>query len=186
MYSELLEGFHRLFVYIGRCVAGTFSSAKGEDAIRAADIPPTKPALDRRRERLLASALAAPEGTPKRLLLPPRATYDSSRHRIPHWFSEASNRNQLVKEGRACETSAPRTPHGHNPGPVAKYAMLGRTVPSEQQLPSGGSSPEMTKGTDPPSRRATATSAANRPPLTQSWQRSNGQYPGSKSRTKST
>ena len=45
---------------IGRTVAGTFSTAKGEDAIHAADIPPTRPALDRRRERLLASALAAP------------------------------------------------------------------------------------------------------------------------------
>jgi hypothetical protein len=35
-------------------------SAKGEDAIRAADIPPIHPAfkLDRRRERLLASALS--------------------------------------------------------------------------------------------------------------------------------
>jgi hypothetical protein len=53
-----------------------------EDAIRAADILPTKPALGRRRERLLASALAAPDGTPRRLL-PPRVTDDSSRHRIP-------------------------------------------------------------------------------------------------------
>jgi hypothetical protein len=53
---------------IGRAVAGIFSTAKGEDAIRAADIPPTKPALDRRRERLLAAASAAPEGMPKRLL----------------------------------------------------------------------------------------------------------------------
>jgi hypothetical protein len=66
----LLDGFHRLNVAIGRAVAGTFSSTKGEDAIRAADIPPTRPALNRRRERLLAAALAAPEGTPKRLLLP--------------------------------------------------------------------------------------------------------------------
>jgi ribonuclease HI len=75
---------------------------QGEDAIRAADIPPTRPALDRRREILLAAALAAPEGTPRRLLLP-RATDDSSRHRIPRWFSEASAHNQLVKEGRAVE-----------------------------------------------------------------------------------
>jgi hypothetical protein len=35
----LLEGFHKLSVAIGRSVAGTFSTAKGEDAIRAADIP---------------------------------------------------------------------------------------------------------------------------------------------------
>jgi hypothetical protein len=70
--------------------------------------PPAKPALDRRRERLLASALAAPEGTPKRLLLPPKATDDSRRHRIPRWFSEANDNNRLVKEGRQVETSSPR------------------------------------------------------------------------------
>jgi hypothetical protein len=95
-------------VAIGRSVAGTFNTAKGEDAIRAADTPPARPALDRRRERLLASALAAPEGTPKRLLLPPRATDDSSRHRIPRWFSEASDNNRLVKEGRRVEIGSPR------------------------------------------------------------------------------
>jgi hypothetical protein len=80
---------HRL----AQAVAGTFSTTEGEDA---ADIPPTRPALDRRRERRLASALAAPDGTPKKLLLPPEATDDSSRHRIPRWFTEASDRNQLV------------------------------------------------------------------------------------------
>jgi hypothetical protein len=104
----LLEGFHKLSVAIGWNVADTFSTANGEDAIRAADIPPTRPALNRRRERLLAAALAAPEGTPKRLLLPPKATDDSSRHRIPRWFSEASAHNQFVKEGRAMEISTPR------------------------------------------------------------------------------
>jgi ribonuclease HI len=83
-------------------------AAKGEDAVRAADIPPARPALDRRRERLLASALSAPEGTPKRLLLPPRATDDSSRHRIPRWFAEASDNNRLIKEGRQVEISTPR------------------------------------------------------------------------------
>jgi ribonuclease HI len=58
----------------------------------------------------LAAALSAPEGTPKRLLLRPRATDDSSRHRIPRWYSEAtgSGGNRLIKEGRAVETSAPR------------------------------------------------------------------------------
>jgi hypothetical protein len=35
----LLEDFYRLTVAIGRTVAGTFSTAKGEDAIRAADTP---------------------------------------------------------------------------------------------------------------------------------------------------
>jgi ribonuclease HI len=104
----LLGGFNRLTTAIARSVAGTFSTTKGEDAIRAADTPPTKPALDQRRERLLASALTAPEGTPKRLLLPPKATDDSSRHCIPRWFAEASDNNQLVKEGRQTEISSPR------------------------------------------------------------------------------
>jgi hypothetical protein len=35
----LLDDFYRLTVAIGRTVAGTFSTAKGEDAIRAADTP---------------------------------------------------------------------------------------------------------------------------------------------------
>jgi hypothetical protein len=103
----LLNEFNRLTVAIGRYVAGTFNTAKGEDATTAADIPPAKPVLDRRSECLLASALAAPEGTPKRHLLPPRATDDSSRHRIPRLFSEASDNNRLVKEGRQVETSSP-------------------------------------------------------------------------------
>ena len=46
----LLNGFNKLTTAIGRAVAGTFSTAKGEDAIRAGDIPPTEPTLDRRRE----------------------------------------------------------------------------------------------------------------------------------------
>jgi hypothetical protein len=104
----LLEGFHHPSVAIGRAVAGTFSTTKGEDAIRAADIPLTRPALDRRCERLLTAALSAPEGTPKKLLLLPKATDDSSRHRIPRWFSEASDSNRLVKEGREVEISTPR------------------------------------------------------------------------------
>jgi hypothetical protein len=61
----LLDGFNKLTTVIARAVAGTFSSTKGEDAIRAADIPPARPALDRRRERLLAAIVAAPKGTPK-------------------------------------------------------------------------------------------------------------------------
>jgi len=66
-------------------LAGTFSSTKGDDAIRAADIPPTRPALDRRRERLLAAALADAEpprlpmtragtGSPSGSLKPPTTT----------------------------------------------------------------------------------------------------------------
>jgi hypothetical protein len=92
----LLEGFDKLTTAIGRSVAGTFGTAKGEDAVRAADTPPARPALDQRRKRLLASALSAPEGTPKRLLLPPRATDDSSRHCMPKWFAEASDNNRLI------------------------------------------------------------------------------------------
>jgi ribonuclease HI len=62
------------------------------------------------RARLLAAALSAPEGTPKRLLLPPKATDDSSRHRIPRWFAEASGGSQdrLIKEGRSVERSTLR------------------------------------------------------------------------------
>jgi hypothetical protein len=45
---------------------------------------------------------------PRRLLLPPRVTDDSSRHRIPKWFSEASDNGRLIKEGRRVENSAPR------------------------------------------------------------------------------
>jgi ribonuclease HI len=52
--------------------------------------------------------LSAPEGTPKRLLLPPRATDDSGRHCIPKWFAEASDNNRLIKEGRQVEISSPR------------------------------------------------------------------------------
>jgi hypothetical protein len=41
--SWLFDGFHRLSTAIGRTAAGTFSTTKGEDAIRAADISPTRP-----------------------------------------------------------------------------------------------------------------------------------------------
>jgi hypothetical protein len=46
----LLEGFDKLTTAIGRTVAATFGTTKGEDAVRAADTPPAGPALDRRRE----------------------------------------------------------------------------------------------------------------------------------------
>jgi hypothetical protein len=36
----LLEGFNKLTTAIGRTVAGTFGTTKGEDAVRAADTPP--------------------------------------------------------------------------------------------------------------------------------------------------
>jgi hypothetical protein len=110
----LFDGFDKLTKTIGRTVAGTFSSTKGEDAIRAADTAPTGPTLDRRRERLLASALAAPLDAPKRALLPPRAEDDSSRKRISTWFRGASANGRLVKEGQTLERIRPlprdRTP----------------------------------------------------------------------------
>jgi hypothetical protein len=110
----LIDGFDKLTKTIGRTVAKTFSSTKGVDAIRAADTLPTGPTLDRRRERLLASALAAPVDAPKRALLPPRAEDDSSRRRISPWFRGASGNGQLVKEGQTLERIRPllrdRTP----------------------------------------------------------------------------
>jgi hypothetical protein len=99
----LSDGFDKLTKTIGKTVAGTFSSTKGEEAIRAADTPPTGPTMDRRRGRLLASALAAPFDAPKRALLPPRAKDDWSRKHIFTWFRGASANGQLVKEGQTLE-----------------------------------------------------------------------------------
>jgi len=104
----LLKGFNTLTAAMGRAVAGTFGTTKGEGAIRAADIPPARPALDRRRERLLTSVLSAPAGTPKRALLPPSPGDDSSRRRVPPWFLAATGNGNLVKEGQIVEESSPR------------------------------------------------------------------------------
>jgi hypothetical protein len=101
----LLDGFHKLTVAIARTVAGTFGTTKGEDAIRAGDIPPTKPALDRRREKFLIATMAAPSHSPRRRLLPPSPEDDSSRHRISKWFRAAADR--LIKEGQPVERSTP-------------------------------------------------------------------------------
>jgi hypothetical protein len=103
----LLDGFNKLSMAIGQAVVGTFSTTKGEDTIRAADIPPTQPALDRRKERLLASALAAPENSPKRALLPPPAEDDSTRHRPSKWFRGASGDRKLVRDGQPMEHISP-------------------------------------------------------------------------------
>jgi hypothetical protein len=43
----LADGFDKLTKTIGRVVRGTFSTSNGEDAIRAADNPPTCQSLDR-------------------------------------------------------------------------------------------------------------------------------------------
>jgi ribonuclease HI len=83
-------------------------------AIRAADTLPTRPTLDRRRERLLASVLAAPRDTPKRALLPASAENDSSRRRLSPWFQGASGKGGLIIEGQQMERIRPlprdRTP----------------------------------------------------------------------------
>jgi len=47
------------------------------------------------------------QGTPKKLLLPPPASDDSSRHRIPRWFTKASGHNRLIKDGRRVEEVKP-------------------------------------------------------------------------------
>jgi hypothetical protein len=99
----LLYDFHRLTVAIGRTVAGTFGAAKGEDAIRVADTPQAEPMLNRRRERLLISVMAALVGTPKKALLPTHPEDDSGRHRISEWFTEASDNGRLVREGEDIE-----------------------------------------------------------------------------------
>ena len=43
----LLGRFNKLTTAIGRAVAGTSNTAKGEDAIGAGGVPPAGPALDR-------------------------------------------------------------------------------------------------------------------------------------------
>jgi hypothetical protein len=65
--------------------------------------------LDRRRERLLISAIAAPTGTPKKALLPTHPEDDFSRHRISKWFSEAcgTSKERLVREGENIEKTSP-------------------------------------------------------------------------------
>jgi ribonuclease HI len=142
----LADGFDKLTTTIGRTVAGTFSSTKGDDAIRAADTPPTGPTLDRRRERLPASALAARLDAPKRGLLPPRAEDDSSRRRMSPWFRGASGNGRLVKEGQTLERIKPllrdRTPwappeeplemlHARTDGSYRKSAGIGWIITSD-------------------------------------------------------
>jgi hypothetical protein len=106
----LVDEFHRLTVAIGRTVGSIFGTTKGEDAIRATDTPPAKPRLNRRRERLLISVMTAPVGTPKKALLPTHPEDDSGRHGIPRWFTEASNSEQLVKEGENVKKNFPPPP----------------------------------------------------------------------------
>jgi hypothetical protein len=103
----LLDEFQRLTVAIRSTVAGTFGTTKGEDAIRGADTPPAETMLNRRRERLLITVMTAPVGTPKKALLPTHPEDHSSCHRIPRWFTEASDRGHLVKEGEAVEKTFP-------------------------------------------------------------------------------
>ena len=125
---SLPTGFSNLTAAIGRAGAGTLSTAKGKDSARAGDISPTKPAIYRRRERLLVAALAAPDGTPKRALLPPLREDDSSQQRSSKWSARASANGHLIREGQQAKRSAP-TPRlrthwvgRRNPTPVTCYA----------------------------------------------------------------
>jgi len=164
------DKFDHLTSAIGRAVAGTFSTAKAEDAIRAADIPPTRPALDRRRERLLLSTLAAPPDAPKRLLLPASPEDGSSRYRIPRWF--ALTAEALVRDGQSVEKSTPRrrrplgwhrsldiTPtniaHAWTDGSFRTSAGLGHVVTTSED----GSGPIVTQGNRCLGNRQTAFDA---------------------------
>jgi ribonuclease HI len=156
----LLDDFHKLTVAIGRTVAGTFGTAKGEDAIRAADTPPAEPMLNRRRERLLISVMAAPRGTPKKALLPTHPKDDSSRHRVSKWFLEASDNGRLVREGENIEKISPlprrptpwttRSPdiqnidvcHAWTDGSFRKSAGLGWVITEDDT----GAGPTITQG----------------------------------------
>jgi len=169
----MLEGFHKLTVAIGRTVAGTFGTAKGEDAIRAADTPPAEPTLDRRRERLLMSTLASPTDTPRKALLPPHPEDDSGRHRISRWFALASGQGQLIKEGQKVEEVFPHPRcyapwvarglnvpdvdvcHAWTDGPFRRSAGLGWIVTSDDR----GAGPTIAKGARSLGSRQTAFDA---------------------------
>jgi hypothetical protein len=99
------------FVHHRWAVAGTFSTTKAEGAMRAADTPPTGPAPDRRRERLLAAILKSPKDAPRRALLPASREDDSTRHRISKWFRAASDDGHLVRDGQPTERILPRPRH---------------------------------------------------------------------------
>ena len=64
----LFDGFNRLFSAIRRAVNSAFSTTGGKNVMRAADIPPTRPALDRRRGRFLTPNLTPPVDIPRRAL----------------------------------------------------------------------------------------------------------------------
>jgi hypothetical protein len=158
----LLDDFHRLTVAIGRTVAGTFGTTKGEDAIRAADTPPAEPMLNRR-ERLLISVMTAPAVTPMNASSPTHPEDDSSRHRVSKWFTEASDSGRLVKEGENVERTfpLPRRPtlwtardpnisdidacHAWTDGSFRKSAGLGWVITRDDI----GAGPTIDQGSDP-------------------------------------
>ena len=76
----LLDAFNKLMAALGRAVAGTFSTARGEDTIRAAGIPPTQSALDRRRERLLYAHTTGDVPRMDRWLVPQDSRVRVDRH----------------------------------------------------------------------------------------------------------
>jgi hypothetical protein len=106
----LLDGFHRLSVAIGREVAGTFSTAKGEDAIRAGDVPPTRPALDRRR--------TAPSGSTGRTGRHAKETHPGRRMIQADIASHGGSPRQATTTGslRKADRSRP-VHHGYGLGP---------------------------------------------------------------------
>jgi len=122
----------------GRTVAGAFSTLKAENAMRAADTPPTCPALDRRRERLLASILTAPKDAEKRALLSKCPEDDSRRRRVSKWSRGASADGNLVREGQQVEEVKPRPPRGSRDPIATQCAMPGQTGPSVYPPDPGG------------------------------------------------
>jgi hypothetical protein len=124
----LLEGFHRLSVNIGRCVAGTFSTAKGEDAIRAADIPPNRPWT-------VDGSVSWPQPSPPRQnhrrnscsRLKPRTTPADTGSRIGsrRQAPNSSKKDDLV---RPADHAGDCIPRGKQT--TRKPAMLGRMDPS--------------------------------------------------------
>jgi ribonuclease HI len=116
--------------------------------------------LNRRRERLLISVMAAPRGTPKKALLPTHPKDDSSRHRVSKWFLEASDNGRLVREGENIEKISPlprrptpwttRSPdiqnidvcHAWTDGSFRKSAGLGSVITGDDT----GAGPTITQG----------------------------------------
>ena len=106
--------------------------------MRAVDIPPTQPTLDRRKERLLLFTLATTVGAPSERSSP-HPEDDSSRKRIPRWFAAAAGHpeDRLIREGQKNERTSPnvfrlagRDPHWQTQA-LGVSVMHGQTGRSE-------------------------------------------------------